>query len=168
MSVWGVMRASQDIDFVVVTSRQNYEKILNFARMYNLSVVERTERQITLRDEQTLFDYDFIFVRDIATERMYKNSKLKYMYGKKIRVVSPEDLIISKLFRLVVSYNHTDVTDILALATRNTLNAGYMCSVVKRDSALYNVLGNVVREAGKYRYGNLDLTTGARQLSDCL
>lgn len=168
MSAWGIVRASQDVDFVVVTSKKNYEKILSFAKRRMLSVVESTSRQIILRDERTLFDYDFIFIHDIIIGRMYKNSKVKYVYGKKIKVVTPEDLIIGKLFRLVTSYNPNDISDILALATKNSLNANYLCSVIKRDAAVYNVLRNIVEEAKKYRYGNLNLLIGARRLSACL
>jgi len=170
MSAWGVVRASQDIDFAVVASGKSHEKILNFAKKHALSVVESTERQIILRNEQTLFDYDFIFIHDTVTGRMYKNSRLKYVYGKKIKIASPEDLIISKLFRLVISYNHNDVSDILALATMNALNASYLCPLIRRDSAVYRVLRNIAEEAGKhrYRFGNLDLTAGARRLSACL
>lgn len=49
MSVWGVIRASFDVDFVVVAAESNREKIIKFAKKMNLTVISNTENQITLR-----------------------------------------------------------------------------------------------------------------------
>lgn len=115
-----------------------------------------------------MFDYDFIFIHDIMTEQMYKNSKVKYAYGTRIRVVSPEDLIISKLHRLVISRNIYDASDILALASQNVLDARYLCSAVKRNDVLNRVLRDVIEEADTHRFGSYNLAVGAKRLSTCL
>ncbi len=168
MSVWGVIRASFDVDFVVVLSKRNRDKIMDFAKKEGLAVISDTENQITLRDPETLFDYDFLFTTSKILEAMYRNAKSKRAFGRRIKIVTPEDLILGKLCRLVVSFNHDDARDILALAAVNVLDTDYLCEKLRENFPLQRALKKVVKNADAYRYKDFDLTLGARRLSICL
>lgn len=99
---------------------------------------------------------------------MYRNAKIKYAFGKRLKVVTPEDLIIGKLCKLVGFFNHDDARDILALATENALNTDYLCGKIRSDVKLKNALLKVVADAKSYRYRDFDLSFGTKQISVCL
>jgi hypothetical protein len=86
----GVISASFDVDFVVVLSKMNRDKIIEFADKRNLTVISNTENQITLRNPETLLDYDFLFTTNKIMEAMYRNAKIKYAFGRRIEVVTPK------------------------------------------------------------------------------
>ena len=167
MSVWGVIRASFDVDFVLLDS-ESRRRIVDFARGRGFDIILNMEGRVTLRDRSTLLEYDFLFARTEAMIEMCRNAKLKYAFGRRIRVAAPEDIILGKLWKMLESFNHDDARDILALATVSVLNMEYLCSRIKRSPALRAVLGRIVEDADSYRYKEMSLTDGAERLSTCL
>jgi len=168
MATWGYGRASEDIDFVVVVGEKNYQKIKEFGQSRDLILISDTADQITFRDRNTLFDYDFLFTTNTIVRDMYENAKMKHAFGRRFRVVSPEDIIMGKLFRMVVSYNHDDARDILVLATITELDCDYLCEKVREYKELLRPLKKTIKNANEFRYKDYDLGIGASRLSFCL
>ncbi|NOZ76338.1 MAG: hypothetical protein GXO65_01375 [Euryarchaeota archaeon] len=168
MAVWGYARASGDIDFVVTVEEKNYSKIKEFGKTRDLMLISDTPDQITFRDRETLFDYDFIFTTNTIIKAMYQNARTKRAFGKRFRVARPEDIVVTKLSRIVVSYNMEDAKDILVLATMMELDFDYICRWTKGHLELKLALEKVTKEADQYRYKNYDLRVGADRLSACL
>jgi hypothetical protein len=168
MAAWGYGRASADIDFVVVVSERNYKKVREFGKRRNLTLVSDTPDQITLRDEGVLFDYDFLFTTNAIVRAMYENSAVKHAFGKRFRVVRAEDIILGKLFRMVVSYNLDDARDIIVLASITELDIRYLREKIKKSKELLQPLKKAIKNADQLRYKDFDLGIGAARLSACL
>jgi hypothetical protein len=163
-SIWGVIRATSNIDFSVVISRDERNKILKYAqRGYEVPI--NTARKIVLRNPASLVDIDFQVCDYDHCRSMRKRAERKRLLHRIVRVALPEDLIISKLMRLVHEDIEQDRIDILWLATENPLDGGYMERWISRYGLRAQLRKTLQRNP---RYKNLDFTRGILRLSDIL
>ena len=163
-SVWGVIRATKDIDIVVTLSDENINAIYSFAKIYGYSFPSETSYQLTLRNEETLVDIDFIFCNYTHCKSLMKRAVYKKILNYKVKIAKPEDIIIGKLIRLVTEpYYYQDKVDIVMLATYNKLDIEYLKKWIEKYN-LYMRLKEVIEDVPE-KYGNENLSPGIKQLS---
>ena len=104
MSLYIVPRATRDFDFVIHLKSQDVNSFVDsFKEGYYCdkdSIIEAVKyrRMFNIIDHQSGFKADFVILKDepFRQEEFNRRRKINY-FGKDVFVVSPEDLIISKL-----------------------------------------------------------------------
>ncbi len=120
VSLWGHVRATEDIDIIALIDDNSEKKIVNTLQEHFTVIPHKEEmmqQSLTPVKRYVIIDNFFHFVVDIllATndflQHCIQNSKLFSMYGITIPVISLEDLIVIKC----AAGRHQDIADVVAL-----------------------------------------------------
>lgn len=133
MSLYIIPRATRDFDFVIHLEPHNVESFVeNFKEGYYCdkdAIVEavRFRRMFNIIDHQSGFKADFVILKDepFRQEEFRRKQQLNY-FGKEIFVVSPEDLIISKLIWIQEIQSNIQMEDIRQLSAKGDLDWSYL------------------------------------------
>lgn len=104
MNAYGHARATNDFDIVIAIQRHHAKELVSLFEqdcyISPESVTEAIQRQgmFNVIDNETIFKIDFIVAKNepFAKQQFERRQSLE-IQGKKIYVISPEDLILSKL-----------------------------------------------------------------------
>lgn len=127
VAYWGYPRQSLDIDIVADITQENADLFIKTAKKlgfaYNRQEIEKII-QIGNRFimEQKEFRIDFWLPKSKAERNWLKNRKIKKVFGKKIFIIGPEDLILSKLL-IGRARDQEDIKTILARQSKKLKKA---------------------------------------------
>ena len=137
---YAVPRMTRDIDIVIEINRfeinkfcQRFEKDFYLTRTSVLEAVER-EGMFNIIHNHSVFKIDFIIRKDsFYRDTEFRRRNRIELDGTQIWIVSPEDLIISKLFWAKDSLSDLQLRDIKNLrASIKTLDEKYIGSWVQK------------------------------------
>lgn len=138
MSVYIVPRATKDMDFIVELKPEDIEKIaLHFAEGYYCdrdAMLNGLHRKILFNiiDHATGFKADFIPLKQTAFEQnKFSRRRETEFLNEPIFVISPEDLILSKLIWIQEFQSAVQMEDIKNLYEIETLDREYILHWIK-------------------------------------
>lgn len=133
MSLYIVPRATQDFDFIVHLRRQDIDRFVeNFKEGYycDRDAIEdavQKQRMFNIIDHASGFKADFVVLKnDPFRQNEFARRIQMEFFGKTIYVVSPEDLIISKLIWIQELQSAIQMTDINNLVQSDNLDREYI------------------------------------------
>ena len=133
MSLYIVPRATRDFDFVVNLEEKNVDQFVsNFQKDYYCdkdAVVNAVKEKglFNIIDHASGFKADFVVLKNEPFRQEEFNRRIKMDYfGKQIFVVSPEDLIISKLIWIQNLQSSLQKEDIKNLVSLDKLDWAYI------------------------------------------
>jgi hypothetical protein len=133
MGLYVVPRATKDIDFVVQLQPQDIDSIANyFHGAYYCSrdaVADAVNRQslFNIIDHRSGYKADFVILKntEYRLTEFERQQKMDF-YGTMVNVVSPEDLLISKLIWIQGLQSTVQMEDIKNLAALAGLQQDYI------------------------------------------
>ncbi|MGN6508663.1 MAG: hypothetical protein ACTHLD_04300 [Chitinophaga sp.] len=139
MSLYILPRATRDFDFIVHLEPKNIDRFVdNFKDGYYCdkdAVNEAVKRQgmFNIIDHESGFKADFVVLKSEPFRQTEFERKVEMnFYGRTIYVVSPEDLLISKLIWIQDLQSPIQMEDIRNIAEKEDLDREYIKSWVKR------------------------------------
>jgi len=133
MSLYIVPRATQDFDFIVYLRPQDIERFVeNFKEGYycdkdDIEDAVQKRRMFNIIDHATGFKADFVVLKSEPFRQNEFSRRIPMeFFGKTIYVVSPEDLIISKLIWIQDLQSAVQMADIRNLVTSDNLDWEYI------------------------------------------
>jgi hypothetical protein len=133
MSIYIVPRATKDIDFVVALKTEDIDKIAaRFSNEYYCdrdAMADALHRKMLFNiiDTSTGFKADFIPLNQTAYEQTkFSRRRETDFLGNPVYVISPEDLIVSKLVWIQQLQSAQQIVDIQNLLTIESLDRAYI------------------------------------------
>jgi len=134
MGLYTVPRMTRDIDFIIHLEPKNLDLFVNsFKDGYYCDkdgvkeAVETTIKMFNIIDHASGFKADFVVLKNDAFRQEEFNRRVQMeFYGKIIYVVSPEDLLISKLIWIQELQWPIQMEDIKHLSASDRLDWGYI------------------------------------------
>jgi len=133
MSLYIVPRATRDFDFIVHLKPHNVDAFVeNFKDGYycdreTVQEAVKTRSMFNIIDHASGFKADFVVLKDGEFRQEEFNRRLKMdFYGKPIYVVTPEDLLISKLIWIQDYQSALQIEDIKNLKAIENLDWPYI------------------------------------------
>jgi hypothetical protein len=133
MSLYIVPRATQDFDFIVYLRPQDIDRFVeNFKEGYycdkdDIEDAVQKRRMFNIIDHATGFKADFVVLKSDPFRQIEFSRRIPMeFFGKTIYVVSPEDLIISKLIWIQDLQSAVQMADIRNLVTSDNLDWEYI------------------------------------------
>ena len=135
LNAYGHARATNDIDIIIQIGGQETQKIFSlFERDFYISreaVHEAMENEgmFNIIDNETVFKVDFIIAKkDDFSEQQFQRRKKMTIGSHSIYVISPEDLILSKLEWSRESFSEMQENDIKSIlrVQEKTLDQKYL------------------------------------------
>lgn len=138
MSIYIVPRATKDMDFVVALQEEDVDKIFQrFQHQYycdrdGMADALRRKMLFNIIDSSTGFKADFIPLKEISFEQTKFNRRRETDFlGSIIYIITPEDLIISKLVWIQQLQSAQQIVDIQNLLTIESLDTAYILHWIK-------------------------------------
>ncbi len=138
MSIYVIPRATRDIDFIIHLDAQNVDGFVqHFQQGYYCdkeSILEaiKYRRMFNIIDHKSGFKADFVVLKDEPFRQEEFNRRRKVnSFGLDVFVVSPEDLLISKLIWIQELQSSIQKDDIINLAQLADLDWPYVQNWVK-------------------------------------
>lgn len=139
MSLYIVPRATRDLDFIIHLKAQDVDSFVDhFKQGYYCdkdSIIEaiKYSRMFNIIDHQSGFKADFVILKEEPFRQEEFNRRRKFnSFGIDVFVVSPEDLLISKLIWIQELQSSIQKEDINKLAQISTLDWVYIDDWVKK------------------------------------
>jgi hypothetical protein len=139
MSIYIVPRATRDFDFIVHLEAKHIDDFIrNFQDGYYCdkdAVLDAVKRQsmFNVIDHASGFKADFVVLKNEAfRQEEFKRRKKVDFFGKTIYVVSPEDLLISKLIWIQDIQSSQQMEDIKNLTGIEDLDWVYITNWIKK------------------------------------
>jgi len=133
MSLYIVPRATRDFDFIVHLQRKDIDRFVeSFKEGYYCdkeSIEDAVERRsmFNVIDHASGFKADFVVLKDEPfRQQEFRRRVPMEFYGKTIYVVSPEDLILSKLIWIQSYQSPVQMEDIKNLLLSDKLDRTYI------------------------------------------
>jgi hypothetical protein len=133
MSLYIVPRATRDFDFIVHLQRKDIDLFVDsFKEGYYCdkeSIEDAVHRRsmFNIIDHASGFKADFVVLKDEPFRQQEFNRRVPMeFYGKIIFVVSPEDLVLSKLIWIQSYQSSVQIDDIKNLLESDNLDRSYM------------------------------------------
>ncbi|HWY35203.1 MAG TPA: DUF6036 family nucleotidyltransferase [Nitrosopumilaceae archaeon] len=134
MGLYTVPRMTRDIDFVIHLEPKNLDQFVNsFKDGYYCDkdvvreAIETTMKMFNIIDHASGYKADFIVLKNEAfRQEEFKRRIRMEFYGKIIYVVSPEDLLISKLIWIQDVQSAIQMEDLKNLITSDCLDWVYI------------------------------------------
>lgn len=121
VAFWGEPRLTKDIDLVLATSKDILSKLVDILRDNNyvfhyeeLKMLAKLSNRFTIADATNTFRIDLWVPQTYFEEQAFKRRLNKKYNGKKILLISPEDLILFKL----LADRTKDIDDIKGILAR--------------------------------------------------
>ncbi|MBI4648698.1 MAG: hypothetical protein HY738_19465 [Bacteroidia bacterium] len=133
LNAYTVPRMSLDIDFIIELHKANINKFLEiFKHGYYINsdvVMDELKRRgmFNVIDHLTGFKIDFIILKDSEYRRLeFARRRRERIADFEVWIVSPEDLIVSKIFWIQSLYSDRQINDIKNLLTVPDLDKEYI------------------------------------------
>ncbi|WP_205514674.1 DUF6036 family nucleotidyltransferase [Longitalea arenae] len=139
MSIYIIPRATRDFDFIIHLETKNIDRFIQqFKEGYYCdkdAIQDAVKRRsmFNIIDHASGFKADFVVLKDEAfrQEEFSRRRKVDF-FDKTIYVVSPEDLLISKLIWIQDFQSAQQMEDIKNLAAIEQLDWSYITSWIKK------------------------------------
>lgn len=140
MGLYVVPRMTRDIDFIIHLEAKNLDLFVSsFKDGYYCDrdvvkeAIEGPVKMFNIIDHATGFKADFVVLKDdpFRLEEFNRRQKVNY-FGKTVYVVSPEDLIISKLIWIQDFQSAVQIEDIKNLIVIGSLDWDYISKWTKQ------------------------------------
>jgi hypothetical protein len=140
MGLFTIPRMTRDIDFIIHLEAKNLDFFVNSFkdgfycdREVVKDAIKGPVKMFNIIDHATGYKADFVILRDDPFRQEEFNRRLKVNYfGKTIYVVSPEDLLISKLIWIQDSQSAVQIEDIKNLVVIDNLDWTYISKWTKQ------------------------------------
>ncbi len=146
VSVWGRPRSTADIDIVIELIEPQIESLFGALKKISKSgyldkdvarYAVKHNGEFNFIEPETGLKVDFWVVKnDKRAETEYKNRVIKKISNRNIYFISPEDLIISKLFWYRETMSNRHLEDIESIIKISKLDKSYL----KNKAQEFNVL----------------------------
>jgi hypothetical protein len=140
MGLYTVPRMTRDIDFIIHLEAKNLDFFVNSfkdgfycEREVVKDAIETSIKMFNIIDHATGYKADFVVLKNDSyrQEEFKRRLKVSY-YGKTIYVVSPEDLLISKLIWIQDLQSAVQIEDIKNLVVIESLDWAYISKWIKQ------------------------------------
>jgi Nucleotidyltransferase of unknown function (DUF6036) len=140
LGLYTVPRMTRDIDFIVHLESKNLDLFVNsFKEGFYCDrdavkdALEGPIKMFNIIDHETNYKADFVVLKDdpFRQEEFKRRLKVDY-FGKTVYVVSPEDLLISKLIWIQDFQSAVQIEDIKSLVFVESLDWEYISKWVKQ------------------------------------
>jgi hypothetical protein len=140
MGLYVVPRMTRDIDFIIHLDPKNLD---SFADSFKdgfycdrdsiKEAMDTSLKMFNIIDHATGYKADFVVLKkeEFRQEEFSRRVQVEY-FGKTIYVVSPEDLLISKLIWIQDLQSAIQMEDIRNLAAIDTLDRGYLSKWISK------------------------------------
>jgi hypothetical protein len=140
MGLYTVPRMTRDIDFIIHLQAKNVDLFVNSFkdgfycdRDAIKEAIEGSVKMFNIIDHATGYKADFVVLKDDPFRQEEFNRRLRVAYfGKTIYVVSPEDLLLSKLIWIQGFQSAIQMEDIKNLTVVNNLDWDYISKWVNQ------------------------------------
>jgi hypothetical protein len=140
MGLYTVPRMTRDIDFIIHLQTKNVDVFVNSFkdgfycdRDAIKEAIEGPVKMFNIIDHATGYKADFVVLKDDPFRQEEFNRRLRVTYfGKTIYVVSPEDLLLSKLIWIQDFQSAIQMEDIKNLTVVNNLDWDYISKWVNQ------------------------------------
>ena len=140
LGLYTVPRMTRDIDFIIHLEAKNVDLFVNSFkdgfycdRDAVKDAMEGPVKMFNIIDHATNYKADFVVLKDdpFRQEEFKRRLKVSY-FGKTVYVVSPEDLLISKLIWIQDFQSAVQIEDIKSLVIVESLDWEYISKWVKQ------------------------------------
>jgi len=143
VSFWGLSRTTHDIDIVIEAKKEDKDKIINaFKKDFYISeeaVSQAIEQQFTFNiiHFKTGLKIDFWLTKKEPYKILeFKRRLKKKIFGKEIYIISPEDLILSKLMWHKESESTRHFEDIEGILKISKVDLNYIKKWAEKQSTI--------------------------------
>lgn len=154
VSIWGRTRYTADIDIVVELLEKNIDllakELLNVDK--DVYVSEEAMREaLEIKGEfnfihpQSQLKVDFWVVKDNFNKQEIERAITKEIEGKKVKFVSPEDLILSKLLWYQLSKSTRQLEDIESVFRISKVDIDYIKNISEKQGTL-EILEDIIKK----------------------
>lgn len=133
MSLYVIPRATQDFDFIVHLKPQNITSFVEqfkdgyYCDKESIEEAVKTRSMFNIIDHASGFKADFVVLKENQFRQTEFNRRMQVnFYGQNIYVVSPEDLLISKLIWIQDLQSALQIEDIKNLKAVEKLDWAYI------------------------------------------
>jgi len=135
MGLYVVPRMTRDIDFIIHLEPKNLDSFVNSFREgfycekdVVKEAIETPLKMFNIIDHATGFKADFVVLKnDLFRLEEFNRKVAMEFYGRTVYVVSPEDLLLSKLIWIQDIQSAIQMQDIKSLAAIGNLDWTYIC-----------------------------------------
>ena len=154
VSFWGLPRTTHDVDIIIEAEREDKEKIVDtFKKDFYISkeaVSEAIEKKFTFNiiHFKSSLKVDFWLIKKDPYKILeFERRKKEKIFGKKIYIISPEDLILIKLFwyREGGSSRHLEDIKSILVIQKSKLDLNYIKNWARRQSTV-EILENILKK----------------------
>ena len=140
LGLYTVPRMTRDIDFIIHLEAKSIDLFINsFKEGFYCDrdavkdAIEGPVKMFNIIDHETNYKADFVVLKDdpFRQEEFKRRLKVSY-FGKTVYVVSPEDLLISKLIWIQDLQSAVQIEDIKSLVVVDNLDWEYISKWVKQ------------------------------------
>lgn len=133
MSLYVMPRATADFDFIVYLKPQHVNSFVEqfqdgyYCDKDSVNEAVKFQSMFNIIDHKSGFKADFVVLKDSQFRQTEFNRRMQVnFFGKDIYVVSPEDLLISKLIWIQDLQSSLQIEDIKNLKTTENLDWNYI------------------------------------------
>ena len=141
VSFWGSPRTTHDVDIVIEAKKEDKNKIVNlFKKDFYISpeaVEDAIENRFTFNiiHLKNGLKVDFWLVKkDSFGQTEFKRKLKKKIFGEEIFIISPEDLILSKLMAYKETSSHLRLEDAKSILMTSKVDLEYIREWAKQQS----------------------------------
>jgi len=159
VSYWGFPRTTHDIDIVIEAKEEDKDKIVGFFNKDFYISPEAVEDAIKTRftfniiHNRSGLKVDFWLIKEDSFGKSEFTRKLKKkMFGEEIFIISPEDLILSKLLGYKETQSDRRLEDARSILKTSKVNLNYIKNWAKKQSTteiLKEILKNNIKIKGR-------------------
>ena len=140
LGIYTVPRMTRDIDFVIHLEAKNLDLFVDsFKEGFYCDrdgikdAMFGPVKMFNIIDHESGYKADFVVLKDVPYRQEEFSRRVNVSYiGKTIYVVSPEDLLISKLIWIQEYQSPLQIEDIKSLVAIDTLDWGYISKWIKQ------------------------------------
>lgn len=139
MSIYAVPRFTRDVDIVINLKKEEAEKFISiFSDKFYLNqktVIEETVKKgmFNVIDQTSGYKIDFIVKKNNEfRDEEFKRRRYEKIFDFHAWIVSPEDLILSKLIWIQKSQSDTQINDIRSLLRNTSIDKNYILAWCKK------------------------------------
>lgn len=152
LNFWGHPRTTHDIDIVIEAKKEDKEKIINLFKddfyVSKEAVEDAIEHQFTFNilhlKSGAKVDV-WLVKKDPFRILEFKRKLKKKFFNKEFFIISPEDLILSKLLWYKEGESSRQLEDIKSILQTSKINLNYIKSWAEKQSTI-EILNKVIKE----------------------
>lgn len=157
VSYWGFPRTTHDIDIVIEAEKEDKEKIINFFKKDFYISSKATEDAIETRFTFNIIHLksglkvDFWLVqKDSFGESEFRRRLKRKMFGKEICIISPEDLVLSKLLAYKETQSNRRLEDAESIFKTSKVDLKYIKNWAEKQSTI-KILEEIIKGRELYK-----------------